>query len=84
MIKAEEISGYRKKYHIRLAQGDKVRSAEVTFPYEVIERKARELGLTVPEFLEQYQVVAQYDNFDGVHYHFEEIPNEKSPSGDGL
>jgi len=73
MINTEEISGYRKKYHIRLAQGNKVKSAEVTFPYEVIERRARDLGLTVPKFLKRFQVVAQYDDFEGVHYTFEKI-----------
>lgn len=70
---ATEIEGYRKEYRIRLAQGDKAKSTEVTFPYVVVEREARKLGLTIPEFLEKFQVVAQYDNFEGVHYHFEEI-----------
>ena len=65
--------GYRKEYKIRLAQGDRAKTIEVTFPYEVVERAARKLGLTIPKFLEQFQVVAQYDNFEGVHYHFEEI-----------
>ena len=69
----EKVNGYRKEYHIRFAQGDKVKSAEVTFPYEVIERKAREHNLTIPEFLKSFRLIAQYDNFEGVHYHFEEI-----------
>lgn len=70
---AIELNGYRKQYRLRLAVGDRAKSVEVTFPYEVVEREARKRGLTIPEFLEQYQVVAEYDNFEGVHYHFEEI-----------
>lgn len=49
------------------------RSIKVTFPYEVVEREAQKHTLTVEEFLKRFQAVAQYDNFEGVHYTFEEI-----------
>lgn len=67
--------GYRKIYRVRIPVPDR-KSVEVTFPYEVVEREARSRGLTVPEFLERFQAVAEYDNFSGVVYTFEEIPRE--------
>lgn len=75
-----EIRGYRKTYRMRTPVPDR-KSVEVTFPYEVVERKARSQGLSVPEFLERFQAVAEYDNFDGVLYTFEEIPSEKEQAG---
>jgi len=64
--------GYRKEYLIRMpVEGRK--SFVVTLPYEVVEREARKRQLTIPEFIERFQVVATYNNFEGVHYTFEEI-----------
>lgn len=63
---------YQKKYQIRTPVGGR-KSFIVTLPYEVVEREARRRGLTIPEFTEKFQVVASYDNFDGIHYTFEEI-----------
>jgi len=48
----------------------------VSIPRVVIEREAEKYGLTIPEFLEQFKAVAQYDNFEGVRYTFEEIKKE--------
>ena len=45
-------------------------SVVVAMPYEVIEREARKYNLSVDEFIQQYQVVAEYDIFDGVRYNF--------------
>jgi len=50
-------------------------SVIVAMPFEVVEREARKLGLTVDEFIDKYQAVAQYDSFDGIHYTF--TKNEK-------
>ena len=59
----------RKEYAVTIvAKG--VKALKVTFPYEVAEREARKRGLSLKDFLEQYQVIAQYDNFDGVFYSF--------------
>lgn len=52
-------------------------SVVVAMPFEVIEREARKLGLTVDEFIDKYQAVAQYDSFNGIHYTFEKIGEEK-------
>lgn len=69
-------TAYRKTYRLRRAQGDKVDSIEVTFPFEVVEREARARSMSISEFLDKFRVVAQYNSFDGVHYIFEEIKAE--------
>ena len=62
----------RKEYQIRVpVEGRK--SFVVTMPYEVVEREARRRNLSLDEFLERYQAVAHYDNFEGIVYTFEEI-----------
>jgi len=71
---AEKI-GYRRTYRLRTAVPGR-KSIEVTFPYEVVEREARSRGLTIDEFLKQFQVAAEFDNFEGVLYTFEEISKE--------
>ena len=53
-------------------------SVVVAMPFEVVEREARKLELSVDEFIKQYQVVAQYDSFDGVHYTFEKVDDESN------
>lgn len=69
---AEQV-GYQKTYRLRIAVPGR-KSVEVTFPYEVVEREARSRGLAVDEFLARFQVTAEYDNFEGVTYRFQEIP----------
>lgn len=65
---------YRKFYNLRLAQGDKAKSIEVTFPYDVIDKESRRHNITIREFIEQYYAVANYNGFDGVMYTFEKRP----------
>ena len=72
-----ELFGYRRTYRLRNAAPGR-KSLEVTFPYQVVEREARSKGLTVDEFLNRFQTVVEYDNFDGVIYRFEKI-EEKLP-----
>lgn len=67
--------GYQKTYRLRMAVPGR-KSIEVTFPYEVVDKEARSRGLEVPEFLNKFSVIAEYNNFDGVHYTFEEIADE--------
>jgi len=62
--------GYKKRYRMHIVDREGA-TTTVAIPPEVIGRKAEELGLTPEEFIKQYQVVAQYDNFDGVFYSFE-------------
>jgi len=69
---AEKI-GYRKTYRLRTAVPGK-KCIEVTFPYEVVEKEARSKGLTIDEFLNRFQAIVEYDNFEGVIYRFQEIP----------
>lgn len=64
----------RKEYRIRFNSVGR-KSLIVAFPYEVAEREARRLGMSMAEFVERYQAVAQYDSIDGVHYTFEPIPD---------
>ncbi len=64
--------GYRKTYRLRTAVPGR-KSIEVTFPYEVVEKEARSRGLTIREFLNRFQVIAEYDNFEGVIYRLDEI-----------
>ncbi len=71
-----EIIGYRKTYRLRTAVPGR-KSIEVTFPYEVVEKEARSKGLTISEFLDRFQAIAEYDNFDGVRYTLQEIPQEE-------
>ena len=62
----------RREYQIRVpVEGRK--SFSVTMPYEVVEREARRRNLSLDEFLKRYQVVAHFDDFEGVFYSFEEI-----------
>jgi len=62
--------GYRRNYALRRQQPDKP-SLEVTFPIEVVDRKARELGITVGNVLEQYVLQCEFsDQIDGVIYTF--------------
>lgn len=68
-----ELVGYRKTYRLRNAVPGR-KSIEVTFPYEVVEREARSKGLTIDEFLNCFQAIVEYDNFEGVIYRFQEIP----------
>lgn len=63
---------FKKPYKMR-AVGAGGLNTVVSIPPEVIKREADKRGLTVPEFLEQYQAVAHYDGIEGVLYTFKEI-----------
>lgn len=66
------VTGYQKKYRVRMAIPGR-NSTEVTFPFEVVEKEARAKGMSVEKFLSRHYVVAEYDNFDGVIYRFQEL-----------
>ena len=70
-----ELIGYRRTYRLRTAVPGR-KSIEVTFPYEVVDKEARSKGLTVDEFLNRFQAICEYDNFEGVVYKFEKIEAE--------
>jgi hypothetical protein len=64
-------NAYRKQYNFRFSQGDRAKSIEVTFPYEVVDKEARNHNLTIREFIAQYHAIAQFNGFEGVMYTFE-------------
>ena len=76
MVNKED--GYRKTYRLRVAATGK-KTIEVTFPFEVVEKEARNTYPKLPAkaaittFLQEYHAVAFYNGFDGVHYSFEKI-----------
>lgn len=67
---------YQDSYRLQIAVTGR-KSIKVTFPYKVVEREARKLGLSVTEFLKQYCAIARYNDFSGVVYTFERIPEEE-------
>ena len=74
---SEVKEAYRKEYQIRIPVEGR-NSFVITLPYEVVEREARRRELTTTEFTKKFQIVALYDNFEGVHYIFEEKPDSNS------
>lgn len=64
------MAGFRKSYTIRKPMPDRD-SAEVTFPWDVVERAARSRGISISEFLSSYDVVAEYGDEEIVRYTFE-------------
>ena len=65
-----EKTGFRREYRIRRPLPER-ESVEVTFPFDIVERESRKLGLSVDQFIEQYNVIAEYDGVDtGVIYTF--------------
>ncbi len=66
---------YKRRYKMRAVGTDGL-NIVVSIPRVVIEREAEKRGLTVGEFLDQFKAVAQFDNFEGVLYTFEETKKE--------
>lgn len=76
---AKTLDTYTKVYKLR-ATGREGATIEVSIPKAVIERAAKRCGLSITEFIERYQAVAHYNNFDGVYYRFEAInPSDALP-----
>ncbi|GAH74610.1 unnamed protein product [marine sediment metagenome] len=68
---AEIRDSYKKRYKMR-AVGQNGLNIIVSIPRIVIKREAERRELTIEEFLEQFKAVAQFGNFEGVIYTFEE------------
>ena len=51
------------------------RTIQTVIPYEVVEREARRAGLSVDDFLKEYEILFRYNHFGGVHFEF--VPREK-------
>lgn len=58
---------YEKPYRMRVFKGN----VAVSIPPIVLRKEAKSYGLTVEEFIKQFDLVAQYNNFDGIHYQFQ-------------
>ena len=70
---------YKKRYRMRVL-GEGGLNIVVSIPRMVILREAEKRELIIEDFLEQFKAVAQFDNFDGVIYTFEEIKKEEDPA----
>ena len=68
---------YKRRYKLR-AVGQDGLNIIVSMPRVVVEREAERQGLTVGEFLKQFKAVAQYNNFEGIMYTFEEIKQREA------
>ena len=62
MKEIDEINAYEKTYTIRAIGG----GFSVSVPKEVVERKAKENGISVEEFKEKFAVKMLYDDFTNV------------------
>jgi len=71
---------YEKYYKIRTTGEDGL-NIIVSMPRIVIEKEARQKGLTIKQFIGQYHAVAQYNSFEGVRYMFKE-KNKKEESNE--
>ncbi len=76
MSEKSPYAGYRRVYKMR-AEGENGLSIRVSMPKDVIDKAARERGLSIADFIKQYRAVATYDSFDGIHYTFERVPDVK-------
>lgn len=61
--------GYKKTYRLKVLVAGR-KSINVTMPYEVVAREAEKRNLSVEEFIDRFVVIAEYDNFEGIHYTF--------------
>ena len=64
---------FRVRYKLRKAntRGD---TLESTIPTLVVQRKARQLGMTIDEFIEAHLAEWSFDDFDGLFLEF--VPKE--------
>jgi len=67
----EEKALYRKSYNMNVV-GKEGATTTVAIHPEVIRREAEKRGISVPEFLEKFIAVAQYNSIEGVLYTFKE------------
>jgi hypothetical protein len=68
---------YEKEYKMR-ATGEDGLNIVVSIPRMVIEKQAKANGMTIPEFLEKFKAVAQFNSFEGVHYYFKPVTESQN------
>ena len=71
---------YSKTYFMQ-AVGPDENTIRTSVPKQVVEREAKQLGLTVEEFLEKYKVQWLFNGFPGVYGMFVPIEKEKNAKG---
>jgi len=73
MEKIDEINAYEKTYTIRAIGG----GFSVSVPKEVVERKAKENGISVKKFKDRFAVKMLYDDFPNVDGAFKFVKKEE-------
>ena len=68
---------YTKSYKMRFVGPG---SVEATLPKPIVEREARKVGLSVEEFIEQYQVEYLFNDFGGAFLRFRKAEEKPEPS----
>lgn len=78
VLKLDPSDSYSKTYRMRqVAPGSK--SVETFLPGDVVERAAKQRGLTTEQFVDRYAVEFLYDGIEGGFFRFVEKPRR---SGD--
>ena len=62
---------YKNRYRMN-AVGKNRSVITAAIPRKVVDKAAEKAGVSVSDFIKTHQVVALYNNFDGVFYTFEE------------
>lgn len=66
---------YKNRYRMN-AVGKNRSVITAAIPKQVVQKAAEKAGVSVKDFIKTHQVVALYNNFDGVFYTFEEKGND--------
>lgn len=68
-IKIELHEALSKRYSLRKPMPN-ASSVQATIPFEVVEREARKAGLSVDNFIQQYDAEYLYNHFGGAYLRF--------------
>lgn len=72
-IVIDKSDAYSRRYTIRrVTLKGETRTIVSTLPPDIVERAARKRGLSLPEFIERYEVEFLYDGVEGAYLHFVE------------
>ncbi len=73
--KIENNSAYEETYSMRMVGG----GISTSVPKIVVKRKAKELGIPIEEFIQNYKVKALFDDFKNIDVAFKFVKKEDSP-----
>jgi len=76
LISIDDKKAIIKKYKLRTA-GNQGATIEITLPKDAVEREARRLGISEDEAVEKLIGVWMFNDFRGLHLHFE-LKKERS------